>query len=483
MSNLLVNKEGKILANSNGSVYTIPKSSGGFGGAVVIVDELPENPEEGVIYQVDRYTDANVFVHESSNNSAMALLEVIQNMVSIDAVVHYYVVDGLPNDANSSDITTFLEYHVYINTQDDIAYSYIDIGYGLMWVDVATIINTLFGTEYTNKGYIQHREVFISLLDNNFIDYSKEYGVYVTYKKQIGIKRERTNVLSYKENWIDYESIFNKTVTKFVDNKILCLGTYTFAGCKQLTTVKCENLEQILSYAFFKCEKIEEINIPNAKDIGANAFSYCTDLKRIEMPNVHNLSSQSFAYCINIEEIHAPFLYTIGARCFTNCGSLKKVYAPRLILETQDKDVFSYCTDLTEVYMPNTSMVPEDCFVYCTSLQEIDLTATDIEKSAFSYCTSLKTVYLRGPLNPEDSVVEEIGIYAFNFCENLSDIYLGTIDTFSVSSDSFKGAGSTQGYINIHVRPELVSAYEEATNWAALIAEGKIKIIGDYTDD
>lgn len=114
-----------------------------------------------------------------------------------------------------------------------------------------------------------------------------------------------------------------------------------------------------------------------------------------------------------------------------------------------------YCnTTLTSINLPLVSSVGTKCFYNCSNLEIVNL-----------------------PL------AKNIGTQAFYLDNLLTDVYLGYGGVVTLSSTSaFTSAGTTQGYINVHVRSEYADQYATATNWSSLIADGTIVIVGDYSD-
>ena len=316
---MVLTKDGKALT-ANGKLL---KGNSGL----IKVDELPENPQENVIYQVNEISDIDVYFKED-NAVPTSLYDVIWGMFDATPSMFYYVVSEFPSTPNVSDLQTFSTIHVYIN--NDIPYIYGNVGYGNMWLDVATITENITGIAYDNKGYIN---------DPYFIKYR---GVYVTYKKQkIGIYSEYGAISVFKDGkYMDYESIFYKTITK-LDSNIVIIPSCSFEDCTKLTEVKLPKVENIYWYAFSEC---------------------------------YNLTSVD--------------------------------------LRGEDRRIY-------------------------------------LDSGAFSLCHSLLNVYINST-----QIVNMVDTSTFEGCYNLT----------------------------VHVRPELVEQYENATNWSILIANGDITIVGDVYD-
>lgn len=313
----LLIKNGKILT-LDGKIVSA-KSSGG----VIEVDELPNNPEENVIYQVNEISDIDVYV-KTGANSPSTLEEAIKYL-GLTPNLTFYVVDSLPSSPNISNLQTFSPAYAYI--YDDIAYTYGNAGYGNMWLEVKDLVSQTMNLQYENKGYVSNINDIV------------EAGLYVTYKlgKQGVYYKEKYDLLEYNGGWVDYKSIFDKTIKKL--------------------------------YA------------PNIKIIYSLSFGGCYNLTYVDLPDVLYIRNLAFAFCENLVSVR-----------------LQKV------LEFED--------------------VP------------------------FAYCDNIKDLYIGSKLVP-----------------------IITINTFNDLKR-----------INVHVRPELLSAYQDDSNWKDSVAGGKITLIGDYTD-
>lgn len=131
-----------------------------------------------------------------------------------------------------------------------------------------------------------------------------------------------------------------------------------------------------------------------------------------------------------------------------------------------DKTLTSYSND-------RITMVGEYAFIYQRNLQYVNIpNAISLRRSVFAYCSSLHTIKL-GKVN------EINGNGILQGC-NALDLYLGYEGVVNISSTSVFNP-SPSG-VKVHVRSEFADQYATATNWASLIANGTIVIVGDYSD-
>ena len=260
------------------------------GGGVVVVDELPtENIQEGVIYQVNEISDIDVYLKDDDKNPGN-LENSITLILGITPFLIYEVVDSLPSSPVVSDLQTFSEILVYIF--NDTPYVYGNVGYGNMWIDIITLIASVTGITYENKGYV-------SSADN-----ITEAGLYVKYKKgkQGVLSTGEYDIIVNDSGWNDYKAIFEKTVVEY----------------------KNDNIKEIPFSAFYYCEKLETVDIPNVTSILGGAFENCSNLKKLNAPKVESINSGAFYNCGSLKFADFSNVTYIGPSAFENCTSLLK---------------------------------------------------------------------------------------------------------------------------------------------------------------
>lgn len=323
---MVLTKDGKALT-ANGKLL-----KGNVG--LVKVNELPENPQENIIYESEEYTDFNVFIVDNYVPTTIFTLEEIIAAQTFFYHLFYYVVDELPDTPLESDVVNLTPVHIYI--YNDIPYIYGNVGYGNMWISVSQVFNALNPDfAYIDKGYTQSIDIFE-------VPTTNDQYVYVTYKKRAGINSKRGGLAVLRDGkYIDYETIFYKTITKLDSN-----------------------MKVIPKDAFYDCKKLTEVILPKVVTIDGCAFCNCNFLEYVD-------------------------------------------------LRGEDRPIF-------------------------------------FEYNAFDGCASLFDIYTNN-----SRIIE--------------------LDTISV----FDG---TTNNLTIHVRPELVEEYQTATNWSILIADERIKIVGDIND-
>lgn len=132
-------------------------------------------------------------------------------------------------------------------------------------------------------------------------------------------------------------------------------------------------------------------------------------------------------------------------------------------------------TKLASVSLPNVTKTKGSTFENCTKLTNVSMPKlTQISGSDFEYCSSLVT--LKFPL-----VSQILGSSVFAWSTSLTDIYFGYSGVIYLADPTTAFEYARQK-LKIHVRSEYVEQYTNDTNWSTLINNGKIVIVGDYTD-
>lgn len=165
-------------------------------------------------------------------------------------------------------------------------------------------------------------------------------------------------------------------------------------------------------------------NISNFSNIGKMAFQYCTGLKFIEAKNASSswMNTSVFNGCKSLEDIELN-VYGFADSTFVNCTSLRRVVLP-------------YAR-----YFNNY------VFNGCSSLEYFDIGRYETGDSGYMWqifagCLNLKTIIIRNP-------------------------YVVTCEASTFNSTPFASNG-TGGML--YVPEALISGYQNATNWSAILA-------------
>ena len=87
------------------------------------------------------------------------------------------------------------------------------------------------------------------------------------------------------------DSIINRTITEFKDDKLTEVGHYAFFGCTNLETVDCPAVISIDSYAFDSLVNLKNINFPSVEVINALRAFYGCQIEKMIFPSLRVLSN------------------------------------------------------------------------------------------------------------------------------------------------------------------------------------------------
>ena len=224
------------------------------------------------------------------------------------------------------------------------------------------------------------------------------------------------------------DSLINRTVSSYTNNRVASIGSYAFYGCSRLTNVSFPVCSYIGTSAFQRCSSLINISFPVCLYIGSNAFGNCSKLTNVSFPVCSYIGSYAFDNCSSITNVSFPVCSYIGAFAFY------------------------YCKSITNVSFPVCSYIGSSAFYACSSLTkatfgfDISSASTTIKAyiytAAFIFCTKLTNLTLCYP-----SVA------------TLSNINAFTSTPMSIST-------LTGSFGSIYVPASLVDAYKSATNWA-----------------
>lgn len=236
----------------------------------------------------------------------------------------------------------------------------------------------------------------------------------------------------------DYAEINGETVLTFCysqDDKITVPDTidgkkvdaiYTSCfnvSCPASEVIIPDGIKEIKRRAFFECGNLKKITAAaSVKTIGDNAFDTCQALENVELLGAETIGNHIFRECTALRTFKAdgclkewndeePFLYSTGLEDITITEGDGNYSSENGILYNKDKSILI-------AYPPAK---PETEFKAPKGLKEI-------AQSAFIRALNLKKVEL-----PD---VDIINAYAFEGCENLSEVKLSDSLT-TLGADAF----------------------------------------------
>lgn len=132
------------------------------------------------------------------------------------------------------------------------------------------------------------------------------------------------------------DSIINRTITEFKDDKLTYLGDSAFYNCTQLKEVDLPNVLYLYASVFRGCTSLETVNLPEFIGLADNRydnhwFGGCTSLRSITLPKVTVVGQQyAFSGCTSLEYVDLPMATKIPTMCFDNCRTLKALILRRI---------------------------------------------------------------------------------------------------------------------------------------------------------
>lgn len=153
------------------------------------------------------------------------------------------------------------------------------------------------------------------------------------------------------------DSIIQRTITEFKDNRVKTLGQWAFNGCKELEIVDLPNLTDAWGEEIFAgCVSLKSISFPKLISWRATAslFSGCTNLASVSLPQITVLDVGYFSDCSSLKEVRTPNAKTVAENAFKNCTALEYVDLP---MATQiNRYGFSGATNLTALILRSETM-------------------------------------------------------------------------------------------------------------------------------
>lgn len=212
-----------------------------------------------------------------------------------------------------------------------------------------------------------------------------------------------------------YQSFYaNKTIENFTMPDVASVGKkafyLAFYSATSLKDVEFTSLEEITTdnafYSAFQYSSIQSLSFPNLKrcsgqSIFRNACDGCKSLTSVNFDSLENISSSAFGFwgtfnnCTSLESVNFPSLKELGYNgyfdeTFSNCTNLKYVNFPvleRLGDASAFKSTFANCTSLSSISFPNLKYADySSCFGSVSSIY------------AFRGCTALTEIHFRADM-------------------------------------------------------------------------------------
>lgn len=126
-----------------------------------------------------------------------------------------------------------------------------------------------------------------------------------------------------------FDSIIDRTITEFKDDKVQSIGYGAFHGCKSLVTIDLPNATTDKGLAFANCAALAEVNLPLLANVGEQMFRGCKSLKTISLPSLKGGTGYlAFDGCSLLESISIPLATEVGVYSIQGCAALKEIDLP-----------------------------------------------------------------------------------------------------------------------------------------------------------
>ena len=230
------------------------------------------------------------------------------------------------------------------------------------------------------------------------------------------------------------------------------IGSYTFKGCSELTTVSLSAEISSIGYETFKnCEKLSSINLSHVIYVDYEAFLNCSSLAEVNLANTMYILQNAFEGCTSLESVTlGSSLEVIGAYAFKNCTALTEFVIPDSVTAVESA-ILEGCTGIKSLTLPKlywnklASLFSGYLYggieigsyydasgEYVPAIDLVTVTQqTEIPDSAFENCTKIKAISL-----PDG--VTSIGKYAFYNCSSLEGFKIPDSVT-SIGRSAFDG--------------------------------------------
>ena len=324
------------------------------------------------------------------------------------------------------------------------------------------------------------------------------------------------------------DSIIDRSITEFKDDKLTVLGARALSGCTHLQSVNLPNVKHYNTQALSGCTALTDVSLPELVDYVENSYAQglfygCTALQSINLPKLTNVSGQLFTGCSKLSSIELPVAEAVGTSAFENCKALTVAAFPKVTtiagraffgctaletvdlpkVETAAKDAFTGCTALTNVSLPLLKSSNNQLFQNCTSLESISLPEhTGALNYTFMGCSALKSVNLPKATEVSNTflggsavtelrlpAVTKAGNNAFRECAKLKQVdlpvctqllayslyNLGDLKAVILRSSTIcsmadqtvlAGPSGPNTLVKIYVPTALVDSYKAAANWS-----------------
>ena len=157
---------------------------------------------------------------------------------------------------------------------------------------------------------------------------------------------------------VSFQSREDLSSVNLEDTSITSIYSYTFYGCKSLTSITIPNsVTSIGERAFMSCRALTSVNIPSSViSIGNFAFYGCWSLSSITIPSgVTSIGEEAFSQCSGLTSVTlGNGVTSIGSSAFSSCSGLITITIPSSVTSIGTQ-AFYGCSGLTSITVETTT--------------------------------------------------------------------------------------------------------------------------------
>ena len=239
----------------------------------------------------------------------------------------------------------------------------------------------------------------------------------------------------------------------YLPDSIIDIDNYAFYDCENLCEIEIPYGVEYIGYqAFYNCNSLTSIEIPaSVCNIGDYAFDDCDNLESVIFASGSELlylENDTFRRCYSLVYIVLPDgLLSIGYEAFSCCSALESITIPATVNNISSW-AFEHCYNLDTIYFEGNArewdyVLKNYNWDYCTGENTSDGTYTleflgEPEQLGLEfYSNGDGTCYVSGigtfgeesvieipEYSPNGDLVVGIGSWAFQYCDNLTGVYL-----------------------------------------------------------
>lgn len=120
------------------------------------------------------------------------------------------------------------------------------------------------------------------------------------------------------------DSIINRTITEFKDDRIETVSAYAFYQCTNLVTVNLPSVTTVGTNAFYGCSALTTLELPNMTNFGKSFISNCSNLISVKLPSVTVIISWTIDHH-KLQFLDLPIVKTIQANGLCNLQSIRAI--------------------------------------------------------------------------------------------------------------------------------------------------------------